>query len=238
LAMTIKTTLLKTSMNVTPGWPFPSFIIKLKCKKGENCDVLRVKLYVAPSPNQNATVCHVFEKGTTIGPLVIKPDRNTYFNITGSGLTRTQSLENVQSGFYHGYGELKKFVDEKPNIDTILYGGLVKASLFNSASINNFDFHSFQPTGSTLAYGKGQHPNVYGDPLKWDDDVTMFNLSCDKYIPFDGYMGPRTFSVMHDSIFYPQALVLINEIRGIPFSYPKPTQMLFLHKPRFCSWKI
>lgn len=239
LAMTIKTTLLKTKVTVSTLFGWPSFVIKLKCKDGDGCDVLRVKLYVAPGPSQNATVCHVFEKGTKIGSLQITPDKNTYFNITGSNHTGTQSLENVQSGFYHGYDELKKFVDLVPYFDTAVFGGLAIASLANSASFS-FDFHSFQPTGSTLAYGRGQNPNVYGQQLKWDDDVTSLNLSCDRYIPFDYYMGPRTFSVLHDSIFYPQALVLIDEIQGIKHVNDKPTHTIFLRnmddsKKYFCA---
>lgn len=120
----------------------------------------------------------------------------------GSTLTRNQSLEVVQSGFYWGYKELQKIIGGAQGD----LGKLLEVTM-------PAGYHSHQPTGSTLAYGKGLNPAAYN--FKWDDDVSSYNFACEKYIPFDYYMGPVTFSVKHDSIFYNQARIIIEEIQGI-----------------------
>jgi hypothetical protein len=190
----------------------------------EKSKVFEVKMYTAPKPNELGLVAKIYlKKDKTTGAELIKN-----FYTKGPTQTRNQSLETVQSGFYHGYSELASFIDPVTS-DTVNHNPTAIGIIKYKTTVYAHQ-HSFQPTGSTLAYGKGSNPNLFNSPLKWDDDVTMFNLSCDKYIPFDYYMGPSTFSVLHDSIFYPQALVIIDEIQGIKHEREKPTQMLFLQK--------
>jgi pimeloyl-ACP methyl ester carboxylesterase len=193
------------------------FLIGAMCQlfpDNDRCTPLKVNMYTAPAPDKTGKVASLFVKGIV----------NTEFYTKGSTLTRNQSLEAAQSGYYWGYEELalqlKKFQWDASNNVLLQYN----TGIFPG-------YHPIQPTGSTLAYGKGANPNVYnGYQPKWDDDVTGLNLSCDKYIPFDAYMGPKTFSVLHDSIFYPQAQVIISEIRGIIPDYPKPTRTVRLQR--------
>lgn len=179
-----------------------------------NCRLLETTLFTEPAPNQRGMVAQVKIPlfGVDLKSYVIGEKR----------FTRNQSLEVVQSGYYWAYKEL---VEQLKSFE-------LPSFLQTAISITMpAGYNPIQPTGSTLAYGKGTKPNVYnGYHPKWDDDVTPFNLSCDKYIPFDAYMGPKTFSVLHDSIFYNQAQVLISEIRGIIPNYPKPDKTVFLKK--------
>jgi Secretion system C-terminal sorting domain len=179
-----------------------------------NCRLLDVSLFTQPAPNQRALV-------SQIKVPIFRRDINTYV-VGENRFTRNQSLEVIQSGFYWAYREIAETVSKmkKP--------GWVKSMFVTSMPAG---YNPLQPTGSTLAYGKGPNPNAYnGYQPKWDDNVLPYNLSCDGYIPFDAYMGPKTFSVLHDSIFYNQAQVLISEIQGIIPNYPKPDKTVFLRK--------
>lgn len=162
-----------------------------------SCRFLDVNLYTAPAPNTHGPVAIVAM------PFILS---STVYGINGSNLTRNQSLEVVQSGYYWGYREL---TDQLPK------------DIKDKASINLYTgYHSHQPTAGTLAYGKGINPTAYN--FKWDEDVTPYNLACDGYIPFDFYFGPEVQSVKHDSLFYYQAKVLIEEIQGIQHNNKKP----------------
>jgi hypothetical protein len=211
--------------------PF-TFLANLFCNSVVNldCEVFDVKMYTVQSPNNLGMVAQLRIKGD-------HPVSKSLYTV-GPNQTRSQSLEVVQSGFYHGYNELASFIEPVVKGWSSHFPYNWSRAKFSTNVYANQ--HAFQPTGSTLAYGKGTNPNVYNTQFKWDDDVTMFNLSCDKYIPFDYYMGPKTFSVLHDSIFYPQALVLIDEIQGIKHVNEKPTQVLLLKnldtsKRYFCA---
>jgi hypothetical protein len=220
-AMSIQGKLRGIHSPITYVAPF-TFLANLFCNSFINldCEVFGAQMFTVQSSN-------VLGK---VGEIKIKGDHpvNKSFYTIGPNNTRNQSLEVVQSGFYNGYNEFASFIDPVVTTWSSHFPYNWSRAKFSTKVYANQ--HAFQPTASTLAYGRGQNPNVYGQQFKWDDDVTTFNLSCDKYIPFDYYMGPRTFSVLHDSIFYPQALVLIDEIQGIKRVNDKPTQMLFLSK--------
>ena len=190
---------------------------------GGGCYGATIEMYTAPKPNISAKTMYFYKFVFDIGfnHWTIKKINKTFYTIGDRTKTNEQSVEVVQSGYYWGYSEFE---------NTILQ---TKPKTGEWQIENKSRYHAFQPTGSTLAYGKGANPNVYGFQFKWDDDVTRYNLSCDKYIPFDYYMGPEYFSVLHDSIFYPQALVLIDEIRGIKHVRPQPEIKLLISKYNF-----
>lgn len=167
-----------------------------------NFPILDAKLIVAPPPSTQGKVLELKI------PLLFNLSTSIY-NIGGT-LTRNQSIETVQGGFYWGYKELTDVTPNGPLLSGF-WGRLIKPHLQITMP---FGYHAHQPTGNTLAYGKGPNGNLYN--FKWDDDVTPYNLSlpCDGYIPFDYYFGPSTFSLKHDSLFYQQARVLIEEIQG------------------------
>lgn len=179
-----------------------------------NCRLLEASLFTEPAPNQRGIVAQVKM------PL-FSVDLKSYV-VGEKRFTRSQSLEVVQSGYYWAYKELTE------QLGSFKMPSFLKTAITVTMPAG---YNPIQPTGSTLAYGKGANPNAYsGFQPKWDDDVTPYNLSCDKYIPFDAYMGPKTFSVLHDSIFYSQAQILISEIQGIIPNYPKPNKTVFLRK--------
>lgn len=192
-----------------------------------NCRMATFNMFTSPASGQRGLVAKARL------PMLSRKDREFY--IIAGNQTRSQSVEAVQSGYYWGYEELASQLDKTyaPFIRWTNNGSEI-ASIGHHITITKTLYtgkHTHQPTGSTLAYGKGSNPNAYsGYQPKWDDDVTPYNLSCDKYIPFDAYMGPKTFSVLHDSIFYSQAQVLISEIQGIIPNYPKPNKTVFLRK--------
>ncbi|MBL7728844.1 MAG: hypothetical protein JNM68_14205, partial [Dinghuibacter sp.] len=181
---------------------------------GTNCRLLEASLFTEQAPNRRGLVSQIKIPvvGVNINRYVVGEHR----------FTRAQSLEVVQSGYYWAYKEMAE------QVGRMRLPAYVKKMFVVSMPAG---FNPIQPTGSTLAYGKGPKPNAYGSaPLKWDDNVLKHNLSCDGYIPFDAYMGPKTFSVLHDSIFYPQAQILISEIMGIIPDYGKPDKKVFLRK--------
>jgi pimeloyl-ACP methyl ester carboxylesterase len=189
-----------------------------------NCRIATLSMYTSPAPGQRGLVAKA--------RIPLKKKKEKEFYVIAGNHTRSQSLESVQSGFYWGYQEFADKID-KSYIE-FLYNTGPYISVGQHITVTKHIItgkHPIQPTGSTLAYGKGTNPNAYGGyHPKWDDNVTPYNLSCDGYIPFDAYMGPRTFSVLHDSIFYGQAQVLISEIRGIIPDYPQPGKTVFLRK--------
>jgi pimeloyl-ACP methyl ester carboxylesterase len=192
-----------------------------------NCRMATFTMYMSPPPGQRGLVAKA--------RIPMKKRKDREFYIIAGNQNRSQSIEAVQSGFYWGYEELASRMDKSyvPFLQWTNNGNVI-ASTGHHIQITKTLYtgrHAHQPTGSTLAYGKGTNPNAYGGyHPKWDDNVLPYNLSCDGYIPFDAYMGPRTFSVLHDSIFYSQAQVLISEIRGIIPDYPKPDKTVFLRK--------
>ncbi len=192
-----------------------NLMVQVPCDLFSNsgCRLLDLGLYASPAPNTRGMVMRI--KVPLFGL-----DLKKY--VVASNSARYQSIETVQGGYFPGYNEISEEV-QKITLTSSLVSSIVT---LNQPARQ----HTFIPTASSSAYSKGNLPNVYGQQFKWDDDVTLFNLSCDKYIPFDYYMGPRTFSVLHDSIFYPQALVLISEIQGIKQENAKPIQLLFLSK--------
>lgn len=180
------------------------FLLALICDlfSSSNCRLLDITMYTAPPPN---TIGDVAELKI---PLL---NARKVWQIRGSNLTRSQSLEVVQSGFYWGYKELVSI-----GTATDLPKFLKKTLQINMPA----GYHSHQPTAGTLAYGKGINPTIHN--FKWDDDVTPYNLGCDGYSPFDFYFGPGWNSVKHDSLFYYQAKVLIEEIQGVLHDNRKP----------------
>ncbi len=164
-----------------------------------NCKLLDANLYTAPKPGVVGVVAD-------LKFLILT--RKWYGR--GINLTRDQSIETIQSGYYWGYKELA---------DKTTEGSLPKF-LKKIMQVNLYSgYHAHQPTANTLAFGKGPNGTVYN--FKWDDDVSYYNLVCDGYIPFDYYHGPKTFSVRHDSLFYPQARILIEEVNGIIHHNPQ-----------------
>lgn len=189
-----------------------------------NCRIATLSMYTSPAPGQRGLVAKA--------RIPLKKKKEKVFYVIAGNHTRSQSLEAVQSGFYWGYQEFADKID-KSYIE-FLYNTGPYISVGQHITVTKQIItgkHPIQPTGSTLAFGKGPNPNVYlGYQPKWDDNIMPYNLSCDGYIPFDAYMGPKTFSVLHDSIFYSQAQVLISEIQGIIPNYPKPDKPVFLRK--------
>jgi hypothetical protein len=224
LAMRIKGTVIAHSVLST----IP-IIFNLISNNTNKFDVFDIKMFTAPKPNVLGEVASVAIKGDSA--------INKRFYSKGIALTRNQSIETVQSGFYRGYEELGTFIPRTKLQWSNQFPAGFALIKFDKEIISGI--HAFQPTGSTLAYGKGTNPNIYfGSHFKWDDNVTNYNLSCDKYIPFDAYMGPKDFSVLHDSIFYPQAQVIINEIQGIKYERAKPLIYLQVEKanPNITTW--
>jgi hypothetical protein len=201
-----------------------NYFLSLLCGfySSTNCRVATYTMFTAPGPGQRGLVAKV--------RIPRKKENEREFWVIGSNQTSSQSVEAVQSGFYWGYKEFVEKLDKAyiPVITTS-FGPFTLDTLYGFyAPITKTLYtgkHAHQPTGSTLAFGKGSNPNVYGKQFKWDEDVTYFNLACDKYIPFDYYMGPETFSVLHDSIFYRQAQILIEEIQGIKHDNKKNRQV-------------
>jgi len=168
-----------------------------------NCRLFDVSMFTAPAPGNTGKVAEI-----TI-PLLF--DYKKTWNVAGSPLTRGHSLEAVQSGFYWGYKELGDIGNSMP-----LPRKVRRAIQLNIPA----GYHAHQPTASTLAFRKGPNPSAFN--FKWDDDVTPYNLACEGYIPFDYYYGPTTFNVKHDSLFYYQAKILLEEIQGITHHNRKP----------------
>jgi hypothetical protein len=191
------------AMNINAALGRKGFLFSVICDlfSSSNCRLFDATMFTAPGPNAVGKVAEF-----KIPLLKI----NREWRIRGSNLTRTQSLEVVQSGFYWGYRQLGD-----------LASGYLPKFLQGRTRFNiPAGYHSHQPTAGTLAFGKGRIPNVYD--FKWDDDVTPYNLGCDGYSPFDFYFGPGSNSVKHDSLFYYQAKVLIDEIQGILHDNRKP----------------
>ncbi len=177
--------------------------------------LIEASMFTAPGPGQYGKVSRLKI------PLILKD--KSFYGI-GSSLTRSQSIETVQSGFYWGYKELTTKKDNG------FIGKLTKTEVEIPAG-----YHSHQPTGNTLAYGKGVNGSLYN--FKWDDDVSQYDLVCLGYIPFDYYYGPKTFSLKHDSLFYSQARNLINEINGIisPPFIPLPPSIITQYNNNDCN---
>ncbi|GEM_PF-1683432 len=164
-----------------------------------NCRLLEAKMFTAPGPGAIGKVGEI--------KIPIANINKSWF-IRGSDLTRSQSLEAVQGGYYWGYQEL---VHTAPGG---ISGGLGGKLLKKIINLNMpAGYHTHHLTGGDLAYGKGRNGSLYN--FKLDDDVTPYSLDCEGYIPFDYYFGPKYFSVRHDSLFYWQARILIEEIQGI-----------------------
>jgi hypothetical protein len=187
-----------------------------------NYPIIDAEVIVAPPPNTQGKVLELKF------PLLYNLSGSKY-NIGGT-LTRNQSIETVQGGFYWGYKEL---VGVTPN-GTLLSGFagmLIKPKIQITMPSG---YHGHQPTGNTLAYGKGINGNLYN--FKWDDDVTPYNLSCEGYIPFEYYFGPSTFSLKHDSLFYQQARILIEEVGGTKhYNLKNKQSSITASKTYFCN---
>jgi hypothetical protein len=101
--------------------------------------LVEASMFTAPGPGQYGKVSRLKI------PLILKD--KSYYGI-GSTLTRSQSLETIQSGFYWGYRELTT------KNDNGFIGKLTKTEVEMPAG-----YHAHQPTANTLAFGKGVNGN-------------------------------------------------------------------------------
>ena len=122
------------------------------------------------------------------------------------------SIELIQGGNYPGFKEIRDSTRFKMK-------GFMKF-MVDPIFTNVIDVHNHQPSGNTLAMGKGPYVNPN---RKWDDNFTATNFNCGagKETPFDAWFAPGT-NLRHDSLTWEYAWRMTDEINGIPMDQAKP----------------
>lgn len=128
------------------------------------------------------------------------------------------SLDLIQGGWYPGFKEMKDNTKGK------LKG--FAAWMLDPHFFEVIDNHGHQPSGNTLALGKGPHPNPN---RKWDDDLSQINFNCgeEKEIPWDAWYAPE-INLRHDSLTYEYVWRMMDEINGKHMPQPKVTRNVFI----------
>ncbi|MBD0287123.1 MAG: T9SS type A sorting domain-containing protein, partial [Flavisolibacter sp.] len=169
--------------------------------------ILKGNVYLAPDQQQGRG--KVFE-----GRIILNNLSDRYARAPSYA---RQSIDLIPSGYYPGFQEIKESSDQG-----------WYSSFLNIPLEQNFNAllraHAHEPVYSTLALGKGPHPNPN---RKWDDDLSNSNVTCgaEKESPFDAYWGPDV-NTRHDSLLYGHVVRLRDELKGIPMQQKIITQTI------------